>query len=354
MKEIDGLFYKAIEDMVFPSASLLVFEKEKILYQNIYGSFTYEDKRPVDKESLYDIASLTKPLVVSLLLAFLYQMDEIDLEDELGFYFKEYKKPEKLGITIREMLNHRSGLPSYREYFKEIPEDRWGLPIARDVIIRNVLNENIENRGKTVYSDIDFIILGYLIEIVTTTCLREFFIESIAKPLALRSSDFCGNQQFRKEDRMVPVSENYIGVDDENSRAMGGIAGHSGLFSTVDEVHKILLEVFNSYNNKDFRIFKPPVMREVLKKSNDFQSGLFRGGFDTPLLEGSQYGDYFLGETIAHLGFTGTSFAIDLNSGFGIILFTNRVCPDRTNMKIREFRRLIHNTLCQIFYHIEG
>lgn len=349
MKEIDKHFFKAIDEKVFPSASLLVFRSDEVLYSAIYGRFTYDSDVLVSEDSLYDIASLTKPLVTSLSIAYLFQSNELKLDNEMGHYFSEYKRPEKLGITIRDLLSHRSGLPSYKEYFKCIPEERWGSQIARDEIFRYALNEGIEDRGRTVYSDIDFIILGYLIEVISSVSLRDFFKDYITKHLNLSDSDFCGNFGFRKEKKMVPVSNGFIGVDDENARALGGISGHSGLFSNCKDIHKILCEVFNSYNDLDYKLFKPPTIRELLKKSNDFINGMFRGGFDTPIEVGSQYGDYFKGDVIAHLGFTGTSFVMDLKSGFGIILLTNRVCPDRTNFKIKEFRRYIHNILSEIF-----
>ncbi len=349
MKEINELFEKAIEDRVFPSASLLVFERGTILFKGYYGTYSYESERKIDEKSLYDIASLTKPLVTSLSFAFLLQENELTFENEMGFYFREFKKVDKLGITIRDMLAHRSGLPSHREYFKKIEENRWGSIIARDEIHKMALVENIGERGKTLYSDIDFIILGYLIEVITTKSLRDFFVENILKRLSISESDFCGNNNFAKRDRMIPVSDEFVGVDDENSRAMGGIAGHSGLFSNVSDIHKILLEIYESYNNLDWRLFRPDVIKELLVRSNDFVPSMFRGGFDTPLVNGSQYGDYFTGDVIAHLGFTGTSFVMDISDGFGVILLTNRVCPDRTNTKIKEFRRVIHNRLYNLF-----
>ncbi len=354
MKEIDELFDKAINDKIFPSASLLVFEKENILYKNVYGTLSYESGIKAGRAHLYDVASLTKPLVTSLLIAFLIQRNELKPGNELAYYFKEYKRPDKLGITVMEMLSHRSGLPAHREYFRNIPEERWGSGIARDEIINLALNEEIGERGKTLYSDIDFIILGYLTEVVSTVSLRDFYAENILKPLSLTASDFCGNSRFRNESLMVPVSGGFVGVDDENSRAMGGIAGHSGLFSNAEEIYRMLLELYNSYNDLDYKIFKPSIVRELLRLSNDFLPGMFRGGFDTPVESGSQYGDYFTGDVIAHLGFTGTSFVMDLGSGFGIILLTNRVCPDRNNFRIRDFRREIHNHISRIFLRSRG
>ncbi|MCX7958244.1 MAG: beta-lactamase family protein [Deltaproteobacteria bacterium] len=349
MKEIDDHFLKAIEDKVFPAASLIVFRGEEILYKNVYGTFSYDNCKKVDEGCLYDLASLTKPLVTSMLIAYLFQCNELRYEDEIGFFFREYKSVDKLGITVREMLCHRSGLPAHREYFKKIPQEKWGTQIARDEILGYALNEGITERGITLYSDIDFIILGYLIEVISTASLRDLYFEVFIKGLSLDNSDFCGNIRFKKEDRMLPVSDGFIGVDDENSRAMGGVAGHSGLFSNSAEIYLILNEIYKSYNDLDYRILKPQTMKELLRKSNDFLPGMFIGGFDTPLETGSQYGDYFTGETVAHLGFTGTSFVMDMNSGFGIILLTNRVCPDRNNFRIREFRRSIHNKLSKIF-----
>ncbi|MGB9600056.1 MAG: serine hydrolase domain-containing protein [Myxococcota bacterium] len=348
MKEIDEIIIKAIEGRVFPSASLLIFRGEEIVYRNFYGRYSYSDNRAVSEESLYDVASLTKPLITSLSIALLVQNREIRFDSELSHFFNEYKKPEKLGITIRDMLTHRSGLIAHREYFKMVPEERWGERLARDIILKEALNEPLFNRGKTLYSDIDFMILGYLIELIASTNLRDFVIDNILRPLNINNSDFCGNRNYRREELMIPVSNEFIGVDDENSRAMGGIAGHSGLFSNVDDIYKLLVEIFHSYNDMDWRLFKPWTIKSLLTRSNDFQPSMFRGGFDTPLREGSQYGENHSDETVGHLGFTGTSFVIDLKAGVGVILLTNRVCPDRNNFRIKDFRREFHNKIFNI------
>ncbi len=349
MNAIDTLFEKALEDRVFPCASLLVFSKDDIIFKKNYGTLTYEDNESVRDEHLFDIASLTKPLVTSLLICNLIEEGEIEAEKEMSYFFSEFKSIEKQNITIRDMLNHRSGLPAHREYFKGISKEIWGSPAAKEQIINAALNEEVTGYSRTLYSDIDFIILGYLIEKITTVNLREYLKDSIFNKIGILKSDFCGNVQFGKEDLMVPVAKGYKGVDDENCRAMGGIAGHAGLFSNTYEIYLLLKEIYNSYTDSDWRVLRPDIFKDLIKKSNDFLPSMFRGGFDTPLIKGSQYGDHFSDNTIGHLGFTGTSFVIDLNTGSGIILFTNRVYPDRGNNKIREFRSIIHNQIINLF-----
>lgn len=349
MKEIDIFFKRAIEDRVFPSASLLIFLNEKVLYKKSYGNLTYGSRHTITDDHLYDVASLTKPLVTSLAIASLVQEGEIRLDMEMNRFFSQFKSPEKLNITIRDMLNHRSGLPSHRKYFKEVEEELWGTLSARNHIINAALNEEIIEYSRTEYSDIDYIILGHLIETVTAMSLRDYVTEYIFKVLRVEYSDFCGDRRFAKEGLMVPVSHEYIGVDDENCRAMGGVAGHAGLFSKTGEIYLLLKEVYNSYKDSNWRLFRPDLTREHLMRSNDFIRSMFRGGFDTPLKDGSQYGDHCSDEAIGHLGFTGTSFLIDLKDGFGVILLTNRVCPDRDNHKIREFRYTIHNVIFKAF-----
>lgn len=346
MREIDELITRAIEEKVFPSAAILIFNSNGIIYRNFYGTYSYKDGRKVTDKSLYDVASLTKPLVTSMCIAYLVEWGDIDFDQEVGYFLPDYKKPDKLGITIRDMLNHRAGLPAHRDYFKMIPEERWGTGIAKHTIIKEALNEEVVNRGRTLYSDIDFIILGHLVEMVSSTPFRDFVFENIFKYLKIENSDFCGNWEYMKKELMIPVTNELIGVDDENARAMGGIAGHSGLFSNVDDIYKILIDIYYSYHDRDeWIMFRADTVRSLLAKSNDFLSSMFRGGFDTPLLKGSQYGDNHSDNTIGHLGFTGTSFILDLESGEGVILLTNRVCPDRNNLKIKDFRREIHNKI---------
>ena len=345
MREIDSLFEKAISERVFPSASLIIFEKDSILYEQYYGTYNYYSEKRVSGTSLYDVASLTKPLITSLGIAILVQNREIRFGQEMGYFFNEFKGSDKLNITLRDMLNHRAGLPPHREYFQSVPEERWGTAIARDTIIKMALNEAIVEYGRSVYSDIDFIILGYLIEVITGMSLRDFIHSEFLQPIGVRDADFCGRQEYMKSDLMLPVTNGLIGVDDENCRAMGGIAGHAGLFSNVREIYLILQEILDSYLDADWRVLRPDVLKDLLMRSNDFEPSMFRGGFDTPDKINSQYGDNFSSETIGHLGFTGTSFVVDLSSGFGVVILTNRVCPHRENIKIRDFRRSIHNEI---------
>ena len=354
MREIDSLFEKGIEDRVFPSASLLVFKGDTILYERYYGSYEYGSGKMVSKSSLYDLASLTKPLVTSMGIALLVQNREIRLDREMGYYFREFKRVDKLNITVQDMLNHRAGLPSHKDYFKEFPEELWGTAVVRDSILKMVLNEDILEYGKTLYSDIDFMILGYLIEVISGEDLRAFIKREFFRHLSVNESDFCGNKALMKPDVMVPVSGGVIGVDDENCRAMGGIAGHAGLFSNVREVYRIIREILSSWFDTDWKVIRPDVLKSLLERSRDFEPSMFRGGFDTPDAEGSQYGDHFSPEAIGHLGFTGTSFIVDLSDGFGVILLTNRVCPDRDNSRIKEFRRLIHNEIHNRFVRERG
>jgi CubicO group peptidase (beta-lactamase class C family) len=347
-RRLEPLFRKSIAEKAFPGAALgFSFRKNNELQRKIYFFGSPDgSKRSVDKKTLYDLASLTKPLVTVLSLLALMSEKKIDWKVNLQSLLPSISE-EKRNISIFQLMSHCSGFPAYKPYYEKLKTVPFNL--RKEKIIEYILQEDlISSPGtKGLYSDLGYILLGYIIEKITGKTLDDYWKKKIALPLSLQKEIIFPTKEDRKKRKFastgIPVEEENSIVHDENSRMIGGVSGHAGLFGTADGVldlcENILLQWHNlsshpSYSNKD--------LRDALKRNKDEQ---WTPGFDTPSPFGSSSGKYFSRCSVGHLGFTGTSFWIDLEKSIVIVLLTNRVFWGIKNNKIRELRPVIHDLI---------
>lgn len=342
-KKID----EALEDKVFPGGVLQVLHKGKSLFKESFGVRDYIDYKAVTLSTVYDLASLTKPLATTLAMMNLCGNKVIDIDKHLSFYIKEVVG-EKKNISISQLLSHSSGLPAHREYYKKLLEKD---PDSRKEYLRNLLIEEelIAAPGaKILYSDLGFMFLEWIVEVVAGKSIDKYVAElySAINIETLFYTGFCPNKDYE----YAPTEEcNYRGllkgfVHDDNCYATNGICGHAGLFGDVDSVASLIKEIVLSYRGESSFLDKS-VVRRFLKRQSPFEKPL---GFDSPNEVGASCGDLFSKNSIGHLGFTGTSFWVDLERDIIVILLTNRVHPTRENIKIRKFRPLIHNMIMAV------
>ncbi|HVA81199.1 MAG TPA: serine hydrolase, partial [Candidatus Binataceae bacterium] len=212
---------------------------------------------------------------------------------------------------------------------------------------------------KAIYSDLNFIALGETVERVATVALNRFSRDKIFRPLGLRATDFIDIAQVRSR-RLEPVPDMFAAtevcpsrkrllvgeVDDENAYAMGGVAGHAGLFAPVREVDRIARELVACWAGRsDFVPQK--IIREFWSRDKTVPGSTWALGWDTPSPAGSSSGRHFSPAAIGHLGFTGTSIWIEPSREIVISIMTNRVHPRRDNQAIREFRPRIHDLIME-------
>jgi hypothetical protein len=246
------------------------------------------------------------------------------------------------------LLNHTSGLPAHREYFKELLDKD---PDTRKKFLRKLLlgEELISAPGsELLYSDIGFMFLEWLVEVIKGKGLDKYVAE-MYQSLDIENllfTGFCPKTEYV----YAPTEDcHYRGllkgfVHDDNCYATRGIGGHAGLFGDVDSVASLIKEIVLSYRGESSFLDKS-VVRRFLKRQGPFEKPL---GFDSPNEVGASCGDFFSKNSIGHLGFTGTSFWVDLERDIIVILLTNRVHPTRENIKIRKFRPLIHNMIMAV------
>lgn len=346
------LMDKAVAEDVFPGAVLLVGKPRAVLFHRAFGLGNRFTGEKVSLDTLFDLASLTKPLATTLAIICLIQEGKLSLDTCVGTVLTEIESTEKKMIRIQELLYHTSGLPAHREYFREVMArsalERRGM--MRWLLVREPLVRPAGTFAE--YSDLGFMLLSWIIERITGVRFDHFVKQRIYAPLGLHYLYFVDRSSPRLEapfaaTEFCPWRKTLLvgEVSDDNAWAAGGIEGHAGLFGTANDVFTLLNVLMAAYHGDGRGVFLPSIVQTFFKKDPLSSRAL---GFDTPSREGSSCGRYFSNETVGHLGFTGTSFWMDLEREIMVILLTNRVHPDRNNNRIREFRPVIHDAVMEI------
>jgi len=342
----------AVSDGVFPGGVLLVSQNGDVLIHQPFGQADLTTGAPVSTRTIFDLASLTKPLATTLVIMKLMDRALLSLDLTLGEVMASCKGTDKAGISIRHLLHHSSGLPDYRPYFKELAEEKPSK--RRELILSRILDEPLAYSigEKVVYSDLGFILLRGIVEMVSGSRLDEFVRKEICLPLQLKDLFFVDVENPLSGERFAATEEcpwrhtRIRGVvHDENAYIVGGVEGHAGLFGTAADVHCLLMEILGIYSGgPSHHIFQSDLLREFLNYGKGTEWAL---GFDRPAAKGSASGCRFSRNSVGHLGFTGTSFWMDLDRSIIVILLTNRVHPSRDNEKIREFRPVLHDAVME-------
>jgi len=358
MEKVRRLMKQAVQDNVFPGGVLLVSKNDLIIFFEAFGYADIFSKRPVKRDTIFDLASLTKPLATTLAVIKLVQQSRLDIDQHLESVLPQFRNTEKGGIKIRHLLGHNSGLPDHRPYYEQLhklaPDIRKAA--LRGFLVKESLIYPIGE--KVLYSDLGFMILGWIVEAVSGKHLDHFMDEKIYRPLGLENLFFVETHPFKKESvfgRASPLEfaatefcpwRNVLlngAVHDDNAYTVGGIEGHAGLFGAASDVCVLLSELLATFHGYfSTCIFQRNILKEFFKRQEGTDRAL---GFDTPSLHDSSSGSYFSKRSVGHLGFTGTSFWMDLDLSVIVILLTNRVHPSRDNIKIKAFRPKLHDAI---------
>ena len=290
----------------------------------------------------------------------LVQAKELRLDDYVARFFPNFGAHGKHVITLRQLLSHSSGLAAWRHYYKGIDN----LRDARAYVYTQLLNEHLESPPgrKAVYSDLGFMLLGAVVEKVSGLNLDQYCQENIFRPLALHDTGFINleNRRWRgaklQEEQFAPTEccpwrkrVLCAEVHDDNAYAMGGVAGHAGLFSTVDDLHRLVSCLIACYQGA-CAFLSATLLREFWMRDGRVADSTWALGWDTPSARNSSAGTFFSPLSVGHLGFTGTSVWIDLEKNVHVIVLSNRVHPSRENEKIKAFRPALHNAVMQAVF----
>lgn len=356
-KIIDNLMMQGTSDNVFPGGVLLVSKEGSLLFFKAYGYANIFSKSKMAKNTVFDLASLTKPLATTLAVMKLMEHHKLDLSQRLGSLLPEFSDKKKENITLKDLLNHCSGLPDYRPYYEKLRQLPKNLrkETLRDFLVKEPL---AYPTGKSVlYSDLGFMILEWIVESLSDRRLDRFVFEEIYKVLDLDDLyfldfDSAGSDSNKRKTGYAATEfcpwRNMLlegAVHDDNAYVVGGVAGHAGLFGTAFEIHKLLVKLLSDFHGcMTNRLFQKEILYEFFQRHNGTDRAL---GFDTPSFPHSSCGRYFSNKTVGHLGFTGTSFWMDLDRSVIVILLTNRVHPSRDNLKIKRFRPKLHDMVME-------
>ncbi|MEW6673440.1 MAG: serine hydrolase domain-containing protein [Thermodesulfobacteriota bacterium] len=351
-KPVDTLMRQAVADGIFPGGVLHVSKNLNVRLLKSYGRADIFANQKMTLETVFDLASLTKPLATTPAVMKLIQAGRLELDDTLGKILPPFRKTAKAPITIRQLLAHDSGLPDYRPYFEILQKVSFGK--RQDQLKRLLLKEPLLHPPgrRTLYSDLGFMILQWVVESLSRQRLDRFVAETVFTPLGLKNLYFIDLAADHRGGAFAATECCHWrgmllkgAVHDDNAFVMGGIAGHAGLFGTAREVYRLLKALLGLYQGRGKRpVIDPVIVRMFLDRPAGAERAL---GFDAPTATGASCGRYFSSQSVGHLGFTGTSFWIDLERSVIIILLTNRVHPSRDNIRIRAFRPALHDAVME-------
>jgi CubicO group peptidase (beta-lactamase class C family) len=363
---ISKFLQERIDANDFPSAVYLVAEKGEIILQDALGYAVVEPKQiPATTDTIYDLASLTKPLVTGLLSSKLIETETIRLEDEIADYLPGFNLPEKGGITIRNLLTHTSGFRAWLPFYLLDADDT----LSASRISALVAEMPLENQPSemVVYSDLNFLMLQKIIEEKYAKNLGEIAEKEIFERLALRDTYFnppkkmknrtAASEKGNEYEKQTCIEQGFLEptagssdlfrdyqiwgeVHDGNAYHMGGIAGHAGLFSTAEEVFKLALQFLPNSTT----LLKPETCE--LFRTN-FTPGMNEArsiAFQLAETSESTAGSKMSPQSFGHLGFTGTSLWIDPVEERIFILLTNRThAHPLPFVNINSVRRRFHD-----------
>ena len=352
---MDFLFFQSIKNNVFPGAYYSFSQWNGTDYNresNVYGFSQLEpQKRVLTKDSVFDLASLTKVLCTTPLLLYFFEKNKINEASTLKDFFPSCPS-DKSYITIRQLLSHQSGLAAHDEFFHEL--NKLPFPVRKTKLLETIFEMDLlaEPGEECRYSDLGFILLGFIIEKIAGAGLATVARKLLYEPLGFAEELYFPTDTPEKDIDYVTTEQcPWSGimltgeVHDDNCRALGGVAGHAGLFGTMHGVLSMCEQFLDQWKNRaNYIIGSNELLQRILEPVGTTGRTM---GFDMVSEEGSSSGHYFTKESVGHLGFTGTSLWIDPVQECIVVLLTNRVHPTRDNESIKKFRPEFHDIVMQ-------
>ena len=356
---INDMMQKGLRENVFPGAVLLVGQGEDRLFLKAFGKADLFADRSMTVETVFDLASLTKPLATALAVALLVERGRIGLDQPAADWLPVLKDSDKARITIRQLLCHSSGMPAHRLIYMQLksmaPEERKAAVLHHLAATPLVA----EPGTVTCYSDLGFMLLFRLVEAVAGRPMNAFLEKELYGPMGLDDLFFVDLASPKRPPKpfaateLCPLRNRLLTgeVHDDNAWFAGGVDGHAGLFGTAPAVFQLLRNLVAQVRGcAPIPLFSQPTLTEFLCGTATHPLPL---GFDRPDGKNSSAGRYFSSRSVGHLGFTGTSFWLDIEKDLCVVLLTNRVHPYRWNTRLRQFRPRIHDRIVEQ-YEIES
>ena len=325
-------------DSAFPGAVVAVGSHGKLVLLAAVGHYGFDDPRPVDTTTVYDLASLTKVIGLTTVCMQLVNEGKLDLDAPIQRYVPAFKGPNKERVTVRHLLTHSSGLPAWRPLYTETTTRANAMALADTTPLAT------DPGTSMVYSDLGAIVLTQAVEGITGQRLDALLAARVFGPLGMRDTRFLPPPEWK--DRIAPTERSQDGtiirgtVHDENAWRLGGVSGHAGLFSTAPDMSKFAFWLLDQWHGRTPSAVRLPAELVRTWTRRQDPAGSTRAlGWDTPSGQPTSSAGTKLGPlAFGHTGFTGTSIWFDPEQDLFIILLTNRVNPTRENGRIAHVR----------------
>jgi len=330
---------------ITPSAVAMVTRHgHSVRFAAGYASEVNGKQDPVNYDTIYDVASLTKVVATLPLMLMLIEQGKVRLKDPVSFYLPEFASMNKAHVTVGHLLTHTSGLAP----FYDMHTHGWSREKIMSFIYQSTLE--YETGTKIIYSDLGFILLGEIISTVLGIPLDQAAHQFLYQPLGMKDTGFIMPEQLKSRIAVTEydsaLGEHLHGiVHDENARALGGICGHAGVFSTVSDLSRYAqMWLDGGLLNGEQLLSRTVMEASIVSKTAGIVGGNRGIGWQ---LKGDKYdasGDLLSNATYGHTGFTGTSLYIDPVNELSVVLLTNRVHHGRST-SVARLRECFHNAV---------
>jgi beta-glucosidase-like glycosyl hydrolase/CubicO group peptidase (beta-lactamase class C family) len=376
---VDRLATFGLDTGAYPGCQLLVAKDGWVIYHKAFGYTDSSRLTAVTTNHIYDLASVTKATATLPALMKAYDENLFSLRRPLGDYLSFVAHTKKANILIRDMLYHRSGLPPTVDFFRDVladsslfstsPYEGFTTQVARDFYLcdsfpkyirRDILDARMRKQGRYVYSCVNFILLKMMFEEIKGTAMDEYLRLAFYAPLGANTTTYNPLRRFLLE-RIVPTENDRTVrkqvlqgfVHDEGAAFQGGVSGNAGLFSTANDLAKLLQLYLNEGKYGGESYLSAETLRFFTSnKSPNSRRGL---GFDKPSrsIASSPCGHLAPPSTYGHTGYTGTCFWVDPDNQLIYIFLSNRVHPARTNLLLShlDLRERIQDEIYKSFLH---
>ena len=345
--KIMNFLQKEIDLEHIPGAVLSVsYQGQSILEEAIGYRTVFPAVTPMKRDTVFDLASLTKVVATLPAILKLLEEGEVRLDDPVSHFLPDFSHHGKEHITLQHLLTHTSGLPAHKQYYKD--------NLSTKEIVSSIYEQELEYETgeKVIYSDLGLIMLYKVIETVTEEKYADFLKREFFQPLEMLETGF--NPSFESERYAATelddkTNNHKLGiVHDDNTESMGGISGHAGLFSTLNDLQNYTTMIENGGMFKGKRILSEAALELSRRNYTSFDRE-YRGlGWILKSPNLSSCGDLFSHLSYGHTGFTGTSIWFDPAIQLHVILLTNRVHLGRQPHILR-LRPRLHNIIRSYF-----
>jgi CubicO group peptidase (beta-lactamase class C family) len=352
---LDSIVAVAMKEGAAPGVALAVGRWGRLVHLRGYGRVhVAPEAAPVTDSTMFDMASLTKVVATTTAAMILEDQGRLNLDAPIRTYLPEIDDSAKAGITVRMILTHSGGFEAFAALWRE---HRGRAEYLKEINARPL---KYVPGDSVIYSDWDFVLAGLIIERITGVSLDQFLATAVWQPLGMRDTGFnplasvanpadsactatfradsplLGRIAATEEDTVYRHTHVHGIVHDENACALGGVAGHAGLFSSARDAAAFSQMLLNGGQYGGVWLVQPTTLARWTARQSKRSSRAI--GWDTPS-ERSSAGHYFSPRSFGHTGFTGTSIWIDPERGLFVVLLTNRVDPTRANMRHEALRR---------------